>query len=343
MKRIGYLYEKIWKSENLKLAIIEAYKKQEVPSSRAKWMRENLDEAVAEIQKNPHFDGQYVMRKHYDKSCQKWREICVPTFRDLVIQHALIQVISPVLRRGEYRYSCACIKGKGSLNASMSLRKMIVRYRDKRAYYFKMDISKYFPNVKCKILYAKIEKVIKDRKCLEFIKELLIAYENGEKGLPIGWYTSQIFANFNLNDVDHYIKEQLGVDDYVRYMDDMHFLGSNKRQLRKSLLLIRKYLKEQLGLNTHILKEFVVEYRDDNFIDLCGYRHYKSHTTIRRRVFTRTVRTFNRLKKWISPSRARRAMSYLGYIKHSNSRYLYKALKIDELLPKLRRTIAWNS
>lgn len=36
-----------------------------------------------------------------------------------------------------------------------------------------------------------------------------------------GNYTSQWFANFYLQNLDHYIKEQLKAPYYVRYMDDM--------------------------------------------------------------------------------------------------------------------------
>lgn len=40
-----------------------------------------------------------------------------------------------------------------------------------------------------------------------------------KKGLPIGNMTSQILAIFYLNDVDHYIKEELKFKYYLRYMD----------------------------------------------------------------------------------------------------------------------------
>ena len=39
------------------------------------------------------------------------------------------------------------------------------------------------------------------------------------KGLPIGNMSSQIFAIFYLNDLDHFIKEKLRIKCYIRYMD----------------------------------------------------------------------------------------------------------------------------
>ena len=41
-----------------------------------------------------------------------------------------------------------------------------------------------------------------------------------EKGLEIGNYTSQMFANIYLNELDQYIKHKLKVKWYFRYMDD---------------------------------------------------------------------------------------------------------------------------
>ena len=39
-------------------------------------------------------------------------------------------------------------------------------------------------------------------------------------GLPIGKLTSQIFANFYINLFDHFIKKEMGLKYYGRYVDD---------------------------------------------------------------------------------------------------------------------------
>ena len=39
-------------------------------------------------------------------------------------------------------------------------------------------------------------------------------------GLPIGNLTRQVFANFYLTEFDHYIKHDLGIKCYLRYVDD---------------------------------------------------------------------------------------------------------------------------
>lgn len=325
MKRVGHLYEKIFTKENLELAIRSAYKNQKHKSKKAKYMFEHLEDTIKDLQETPKLSGKYTLVEHYDSLCKKTRIIATPTFRDLIIQHALIQVILPILNKGEYKYSCACIKKKGNLYASMSLRKMIRKTKHKKTYCLKIDIKKHFPNIDISILYSKLARKIKDEKLLDFIKELLTMYKGG--GLPIGWYSSQIFANFYLTDFDHYVKETLNIPYYVRYMDDMLFINTNKRELRKDLLKIRQYLKENLNLHTHINKEFVIKYID--FIDLCGYRHYKSgKITIRRNIYQRILKVVKGLKKWLCQKRIKRLTSYLGFLKYSNSKTLINKLNI---------------
>lgn len=55
----------------------------------------------------------------------------------------------------------------------------------------------------------RISKLVEDR-------DYLYKYNNG---LNIGSYINQILASFYLNDIDHFIKEKLGIKYYVRYVE----------------------------------------------------------------------------------------------------------------------------
>ena len=57
-----------------------------------------------------------------------------------------------------------------------------------------------------------------------------------KKGLTIGNYTSQIYANIYLNEVDQYIKHKLKVKYYFRYMDDSIILINGIQQISRLLL-----------------------------------------------------------------------------------------------------------
>lgn len=70
------------------------------------------------------------------------------------------------------------------------------------------------------------------------------------KGFPIGNMTSQIIAILYLNELDHYIKETLGIKYYIRYMDDGVLIHEDKDYLRYCLSEIKIILsKYKLKLN----------------------------------------------------------------------------------------------
>lgn len=95
--------------------------------------------------------------------------------------------------------------------------------------------------------------------------------------------TSQIFGIFYLNDLDHYIKEELKIKYYVRYQDDFILLHQSKEYLNKCLIKIKEFLlKEKLELNnkTRIYKN------TNNFIYLGRnkYGKYSKYRNINRKL-----------------------------------------------------------
>lgn len=87
-------------------------------------------------------------------------------------------------------------------------------------------------SVKPHYLMAMFRRKIKDEKFLALIEAILT---NGGDCLPIGYYTSQWFSNFFLEGFDHFVKEELKIKYYVRYVDDMVLADTNKRKLRKAI------------------------------------------------------------------------------------------------------------
>lgn len=53
-------------------------------------------------------------------------------------------------------------------------------------------------------------------------------------GLPIGNLTSQVFANFYMSFLDHYIKHDLGFKYYGRYVDDFFVINHDKETLKNA-------------------------------------------------------------------------------------------------------------
>lgn len=74
------------------------------------------------------------------------------------------------------------------------------------------------------------------------IAKMLIYHDNNPVGIPIGNYTSQYFANIYLNTLDHYVKEELKIKYYVRYMDDFVLLLNNKEEAKEILKRIKSLI-----------------------------------------------------------------------------------------------------
>lgn len=80
----------------------------------------------------------------------------------------------------------------------------------------------------------------------------------GGTGLGLGSQVSQISAIYYLNAVDHYAKEELGLRQYGRYMDDSYFIVPTKEEAREKLgLLGCRYAEHGIAFNsrkTHVVK-----------------------------------------------------------------------------------------
>lgn len=153
-------------------------------------------------------------------------------------------------------------------------------------------------------------------------------YEKG-KGLPIGNMTSQLLAIFYLNDVDHYIKEELGIKYYIRYMDDLVILDTDKENLINCLDLIkRKIEKHKLKTN----KKSKI-YELDNGVSFLGYTFKTKYNTLWIKYNNVTIRRINKkLKKYKINNYCmyyRSKNSYKGYLGKSNTSLYYKKIKIE--------------
>ena len=85
-------------------------------------------------------------------------------------------------------------------------------------------------------------------------------YSKNNCGLPIGNLTSQLFANVYLNDFDHFVKKDLGIRYYGRYVDDMVIIHRNKNYLKRVVFEIEKYLEDNLCLRLHPKKRYLQHY-----------------------------------------------------------------------------------
>ena len=121
--------------------------------------------------------------------------------------------------------------------------------------------------------------------------DLLDVADRASAGLPIGNLTSQFFANVYLNPLDHFVKHELRVKGYVRYMDDFLLFGDDRAALRRQGRQVREKLAE-LRLEIHPDKYRLVPTACG--VDFAGFVVYADG---RVRVRSASVRRFDRRYK----------------------------------------------
>lgn len=202
-------------------------------------------------------------------------------------------------------------------------------------YILKMDVRKYFQNINKDILYSIICRKIKDSKLLWLLREIIFSNdgENNKTGIAIGNYTSQIFANIYLNEVDQYIKHNLKIKYYFRYMDDSVILVKTKEEAKMILEKIKRYLKDKLELELNNKTQI---FRNKQGINFCGYKINEYRIKIRDKGKKKLKKKIKKLKKEIKEDviSSKEAQKYLcghiGYIKYANTKNLTDKLFIKE-------------
>lgn len=340
MKRIGHIYEQICTLENC----IEAVKN----AVKFKKKRNRPGTKVFEIALNPFYYGYLVYCMLKDKSFvpsdpdyfiiqeginRKRREIYAPKlFPDQIIHWAIIQVIGPMLHKSFYEYSCGSLPGRGPSLVKKYLTKELsidtkhhVPVRTKYKYCLKLDIHHYFQSINLDIMSNILKTKFKDQDLLDLLNKIIYMPNTGS-GLPIGFYTSQWLANLYLDKFDHWLKHRLSEifpdNIYIRYVDDLVIVGSNKRKLLKLRDEISEYLSVNLGLKLKYDTNDQVFDIGKRPIDFVGFKFTYGHATVRNTIFRRALESEKHLNRSeYNISNLASVISYLGWL---NSTDTYK-------------------
>jgi RNA-directed DNA polymerase len=223
-----------------------------------------------------------------------------------VVHHAILNVIGPSLDRCFIADSYACRHGKGTHQAVNRYQQWAHNYR----YALKMDVQRYFPSIDHALLKQKLRSYLKDQKLLTLLDRIIDSsrcepeqwvyfpgddlFTQAERpvGIPIGNLTSQFFANLYLDDFDHFVKEQLKVKAYLRYVDDMVLLDNDKSRLADWRYECRNHLEKD-RLKLHPRKAHISPVCLG--IDLPGYRVLPEQRRLRNDNGYRFIRKLRRL------------------------------------------------
>lgn len=244
----------------------------------------------------------------------KERVIHAPAFTDVVVQHAIYRVIYPLFDRTFIDQSFACRKGYGTHRAS-NYTQEAMRRCDGDDYFLQLDIRKFFYSIDRAVLRRLVERKIKDKRLVDVM--MLFADYTAPRGIPIGNLLSQIYALIYLNPLDHFIKRELKVRHYVRYVDDFVLLGLTRQQCLDYRRLIITFLRDELGLE--LSKTTIATIRKG--INFVGYRTWRSCRVIRKYSLFKFRR---RVRSGELPA----VVSLLGHAKKTQSlRYMLNLLR----------------
>ena len=288
MKTYNNLYSKIISLDNLYLAYKKASKNKSKKYYVLGFEREinyNIEKLHNELQAltyKPKPLKTFILRD------PKTRVISKSDFRDRIVHHALVQVIEPIFDPTFIYDSYANRIGKGVIKATARFdefkRKVSSNgkilpnnFNDNNyieGYCLKADIKHYFDTVDNTILLEIINRKIKDKDVIWLIKQIINNY-NGKiegKGMPLGNLTSQFFANIYLNELDYFVKHQLKVKYYIRYVDDFIIINRNKEKLVILGQEIKKFLKKTLKLEIHPEKYKLINL--SRGVDFLGFKNF---------------------------------------------------------------------
>jgi retron-type reverse transcriptase len=323
-KRIGYLFEKAFTLENLYFAFMDARKGKRVKRATLKF-EVNLGAELESLHNELH-SGTYKPRAYsqfyvYEP---KKRLINAPAFRDLVVQHAIYRTIYAIFDKTFINTSYACRKGGGTHKASNYTQREMQKY-DGDLYFVKLDIRKFFYSIDRQILRKMFEKKIKDIRFVDIMCEFMEM--NADKGIPIGNLLSQIYALIYLNPLDHFVKRELQVKSYVRYVDDFVLIGLTIDEAIDAQTKCEKFVQENLNLE---LSHWHIQ-KIKKGINFVGYRTWKSIKFVRKH-------SIYKMKRAVKKSKVESIISLIGHAKCTGTIPYYKRLliefKIFNLLPK---------
>ena len=300
------------------------------------------------------------------------REVFAASFRDRIVHHLVINAINPFLEKRLIYDTYASRVGKGTHFGIGRLRHFMASSTNnwkEEAWCLKLDIKSFFASIDKNLLYKRlidyldktytnnnyrvicnlIEKIIltspienariisPKEKWDKLDKSKSLFSTSSNKGLPIGNLTSQIFANFYMASLDHFIKHDLAIKMYGRYVDDFFLIHKDKDYLKDCLYRIAFFLKNELKLELNQKK--VILQRVNSGVKFLGVKVEAGHTNIAKRTqnnFRSAIYEYNhkafshKLYKQEREKLLATINSYLGILSHYNT--FNKRVELMELL-----------
>lgn len=273
-------------------------------------------------------NGSYSLGKYREFTVKEPKQRIIKSlpYEDRIVHQWYVEeFIKPYIMPKFIYSNCACIPNKGTHFAVDIMQKYIKKYNKiyKEPWVLKCDISKFFYSIDQEILYQIMNKYIDDKMILDITSKFIFDNFLEDKiGIPIGNYTSQFFGNIYLNELDKYVKYELNVKPYVRYMDDFILILPNKEKCIEYMGKISIFLDSKLHLKFNSKSKY---FKIKEGIDFCGYRIWDDYRLLRKSSkykIKRNIKNWNKLweNNKINFKKVLASLnSWSGHISHCNS------------------------
>lgn len=355
MKSYNHLFERMLDHDEIVAAIRETARGK-TKRKRVQRTLEHIDEAADKIKEM--LEAGWIPREHdrlkiKEGGHKKMRDNIQKPYwwPEQIIHHLIVRQLKPILVPRMARYTCGIVSkrdvngpGRGALFACQTMVKWRNSYGNKRLYVLQADIRHFYNEIDIPTLETMLARRIRDKRFLELCHTVL---STAGPGLPKGFYTSPWFAQLYLEELDNYILQELKPDHYLRYMDNMYLLCTNKRKLRNMRDAIQKYLSTiNLSLNE---RTQVFKFEKDGSgraIDCVGFIIHQNRVTIRKNILKRIRAKVNRMHRHhrCTIHDARTMVSYFSWLTHTDT-YNYYRMYIKPYVSKryCRYTISRRS
>ena len=252
----------------------------------------------------------------------KPRRIQAADFADRVVHHSLCKSLTPYFERSYLAHSFACQKGKGNHRAVQQAQHFTRKFKE--GFFLKIDVRHCFESIDHSALMDRVKSRIGCEPTL-WLTERIVGHGgvNG-KGLPIGNLTSQHFANFYLDVLDHYCVERLGIKGFVRYMDDVLLFSNDKHHLEEVLGELTLWLPSRLKLELkHSSTRLQPIFTGVPFLGFRIYPHAIRFDQSRKRRF---IRKWKGCLKLSEEEQSKRLHSLVAWSEQANTRQLRRNL-----------------
>lgn len=337
-------FDKVFTYENLYRSYIQCRKGVRWKASTQKYIA-NSALNIYEVYRQLH-DGSFRSHGFYEFDiCErgKARHIRSVDFGERIVQRCLSDYsLSPVLTRPFIYDNGASIRGKGY---SFSVRRLSrhmqrhIRRHGSDGYVLLFDFSSYFDNISHDLLFHILEREYHDKRIIDLTKHFISMF--GSRGLGLGSQVSQILALSAANELDHFVKENLHIKGYGRYMDDGYLIHEDRNYLVECLEKIQQKCNE-LGLILNVKKTHIVPIRRGFTWLKIRYRVTKSGHIIKRiwkKSVVRMRRKLKRLKRRLNLGKVSLVdivQSYRSWRSHAIGLHAHNTLdRMDALFKEL--------